>query len=94
MKAPPGRPGGAFAASGPAPATMSGPHCCLPLFRSVTVDVCAVATAGDDHTSGETSDEDEDKERWMEEVRELEIELVGGEELPEYALMIDMPDDD
>lgn len=32
----------------------------------------------------------------MEEVREIEIEIevVGGEELPEYALMVDLPDDD
>lgn len=30
----------------------------------------------------------------MQEVRELEIEVVGGEELPEYALMVDLPDDD
>ncbi|MEU8579539.1 hypothetical protein [Streptomyces abikoensis] len=44
--------------------------------------------------SARTFDEDEDKEQWMQEVRELEIEVVGEEELPEYALMIDLPDDD
>ncbi|GGP35133.1 hypothetical protein GCM10010214_04630 [Streptomyces abikoensis] len=37
---------------------------------------------------------DEDKEHQMQEVRELEIEVVGEEELPEFALMVDIPDDD
>lgn len=30
----------------------------------------------------------------MEETRELEVEVVGGEELPEFALMVDLPDED
>ncbi|MCX4658711.1 hypothetical protein [Streptomyces uncialis] len=48
----------------------------------------AFATRGE----GRTSSEDKEYSVEMEEARELDIEAVDGEELPEFALMVDVPD--
>ncbi len=72
---------------GPTPVALSGRRVAR-LPSGLSPSVGAFATRGE----GRTSSEDKEYSVEMEEARELDIEAVDGEELPEFALMVDVPD--